>query len=83
MTADLFVSFFHGGSVQIICAFQDSILTELLLDAQHDFLQLLFFFQLFGVREQVNLEDTFVLDHTIGGNRYPSDGQCFIGYSLE
>ena len=83
MPAYLFVALFHGGSIQIICAFQYGVSTEFLLDAQHDFLQLLFFFQLFGVCEQINLEDAFILDHTVGGNRYPSDGQGLVGYLVE
>ena len=83
MTTDLFIAVFHGGSVQIICAFQDSILTEHLLDTQHDFLQLLFLFQLRSVREQIDLKDAFIFDHMVGCNRYPSDGQGLVGYLVE
>lgn len=29
------------------------------------------------------MEDAFILDHTVGGNRYPSDGQGLVGYLVE
>ena len=37
--ANLTIAFPHGCTVKIVCAFQDGILAELLLDAQHGLLQ--------------------------------------------
>ena len=39
MPANLTIAFPHGRTVEIVRAFQDSVLAELLLDAQHGFLQ--------------------------------------------
>ena len=83
MTANSLVSFPHRGSVQIVGSFQNGVLAELLLKSQHRILQLFLFFQLSGVREQIDLEESLVFDHTVGGYCDPSYGQCFINYSLE
>ena len=83
MAAYLLISLSHRCSVQIVGSFQNGILSELLLETKHRILQLLLFFQLGRVCEQVNLEESLVFDHTVGGYCDLSHGQCFIGYSLE
>ena len=83
VAADLLISLFHGGTIQIVRAFQHGVLAELLLQPQHDFLELLFLFQLGRVCEQINLEDALVIDHTVGCNGDPSHGQRLISNLVE
>ena len=83
MVAYLLISIPHCCTIQIVGPFQNGILSELLLETKHRIQQLFLFFQLSGVREQVNLEEAFAFDHTVDGYCDPSHGQCFISYSLE
>lgn len=53
MPANLLISFPHGSALQIVRAFQDSIFSIFLFYPQHSFLQALFLFLFFRIREQV------------------------------
>ena len=55
VAADLTVPLSHRGSFQIVCALQNSVFSELLLDAEHGCLQGFLPFQLAGVSEQIYL----------------------------
>ena len=83
MPANLLISLAHGGTVHIARTFQHSILSVLLFDAQHGLLKLLFLFQLAGIREQIQLIDSFVFYNTDGGNSNPADGQRLVADLVE
>ena len=83
MAAYLLIPFSHRCAVQIVGSFQNGVLAELFLESQHCILQLFLFFQLSCVREQINLEESLIFDHTVGGYCDPSYGQCFIGNSIK
>jgi len=78
MAAYLLIPFPHCCTIQIVGSFQNGILSELLLETKHRILQLLLFFQFGGVREQIDLEESLVFNHTVGGYCDPSHSQCFI-----
>lgn len=83
MATYLLISFPHCCTIQIVGSFQNGVLSEFLLETKHCILQLLLFFQLRGIREQVDLEEALIFDHTVGSYCDPSYRQGFISYSLE
>ena len=83
MAANSLIPFPHSGTIQIVRAFQYGILAELFLQTQHDFLELLFLFQLRGVCEQINLEDALVLNHAVGRNDNSSYSQGLVCNLIE
>lgn len=83
MPADLFIAFPHGGAFHVARALQHSILSILLLDAQHSLLELLFFIQLLCISEQIHLIDSFVLYDPDSGDSNPADGQRLIADLVE
>ena len=60
MAPDLAVPFTHGRAVQIVHSLQNGVLTKLLLDVQHGFLQGFLAFQLAGVGEEVHLQNALI-----------------------
>ena len=63
MTAYLAVTLSHSGTFQIVGALQNSVFSELLLNAEHGRLQGFLPFQLADVSEKIHLQDALILDH--------------------
>ena len=83
MAADLFIPLPHGSAIQEVRAFQDSVLSILLFNAQHGFLQVFFFFLLFCISKQVKLVDSFILHHPVCGKGDPADRERLVNDPVE
>lgn len=83
MTAYLAVTLSHSGTFQIVGALQNSVFSELLLNAEHGRLQGFLPLQLAGISEQIHLQDALILDHTVCCDCYSPHSQISIGNAVE
>ena len=83
MSPDLPVPVPHGSAVQEIRAFQDGVLSILLFNAQHGFLQVFLFFLLFSIGKQVKLVDSFILHHAVCGKGDPAYRERLVDDPVE